>query len=415
MSHGAHSHATLLAPANVLPRGTGKGVGLFLMALGLGAIAYLANYFRTGDATAQTHAMFAYHLGFVFALCLTLGALAFVMALHQTGAGWSAVVRRQFENIMSAAPLMLLLFIPTAILCVTKPGLLFHWMDAHAASDPLFVKKQAFLNTPFFLARAAIYFTVWIGLVALLRGNSLRQDQDGDRWRTRTMRRLSAPGLALFALATAFAAFDWLMSVDYHFFSTMWGVYYFAQSMLAALALGVLMLLLLRNTGKLEGVVTKEHFHDLGKLIFGFTVFWGYIAFSQYFLIWYANIPEETAFFIARREGGWMDVSRALAIGKFILPFLVMLPRPSRRSPVVLALVCVWILSITVLEQFWVIGPAGRKAFGGAPEVNWVDALGLAGPLLMFLGFVAWRAASTPLIPLKDPRLDLSLHHKNYI
>lgn len=418
MSHAAHAHdAALLAPDNVQPgAGAARGVGALLIAAGAAAVAAVAYTGFTGDAAAQKHAMFSYHVGFMACVALVCGSLAFVMALHQTGAGWSAVIRRTFENIASGAPLLLLMFIPTAALCFTKPGLLWAWMDsAHVAGDLIYQRKQPFLNLPFFMIRAVVYFAVWIGLAAALRGMSVAQDRDGDKWRTRRLRKLSAPGLILFSLATAFAAFDWMMSLDYHFFSTMWGVYFFAIGMLSTLALGTLFLLLQRSAGRLRGVVTGEHFHDLGKLLFGFTVFWGYIAFSQYFLIWYANIPEETAYLLTRRTEGWLSVSTALAVGKFVIPFLVLLPRPSRRSPFVLTLACLWILTMTLVDLFWIIRPEMAKQVAPQLTVTWIDIAGAIGPVLVLIGFVAMRTAGAALVPLKDPRLPLSLHHKNHI
>lgn len=417
MSHAAHGHdAALLAPDNVRPSGGSRTVGSLFLLAGLAGVAAVAYTGYSGDAAAQKHAMYAYHVGFMACVALVCGSLAFVMALHQTGAAWSAVIRRTFENIASAAPLLLLMFVPTAALALSKPGLLWKWMDpAYVAGDIIFQRKEAFLNVPFFMIRAAIYFTVWIGLATALRRMSVAQDTDGDKWRTRTLRKLSAPGLIFFALATAFASFDWMMSLDYHFFSTMWGVYFFAQGMVATIALGVLILLALRGAGRLEGVVTSEHFHDLGKLLFGFTVFWGYIAFSQYFLIWYANIPEETAYLITRRTEGWLSVSTALAVGKFVIPFLVLLPRPSRRSPVVLTLACLWIIAMLLLDLFWVIRPEMAKQTAPQLSVTWIDAVGAVAPVLLMIGFVAIRMGGASLVPLKDPRLPLSLHHKNHI
>ncbi len=425
MSHAtghAHEHhfepdPALFAEPNVRAGGAARGLSLALIIAGLalGGFVYLQS--AGADKPAMRVAMLSYHTGFLASIAFFIGALGFVMILHQTAAGWSAVIRRQFENLMSLAPVGALLFLPTLVLCYTKPGLLWKWMDpAHVAGDVIFQKKQAFLNLPFFTVRALAFFAVWAGFAFALRSLSLRQDADGDRWKTRTMRKISAPGLLLFALATAFAGFDWGMALDFHFFSTMWGVYFFAQSMLATLALGTLTLIVLRSAGRLEGLVRDEHFHDLGKLLFGFTIFWAYISFSQYFLIWYANIPEETSFMMARREHGWLSLSSALVVGKFVIPFLALLPRPNRRSMAVLPLVCVWILGMHLLDLFWVVQPELTKGPDApGPSLTPVVIAGILSPLCVMLGAFLWRIASVPLVPLQDPRLPQSLTHRNSI
>ena len=415
--HGFTPDPALFAEGNVRSGGVARGLAVVLVLAGLGLGAFVYLQVSGADKQSMRLAMLSYHIGFLASIAFVIGSLAFVMCLHQTGAGWAAVIRRQFENLMSLAPVGALLFLPTLVLCYTKPGLLWKWMDpAYVAGDVIYAKKAAYLNLPFFTARAIIFFLVWGTLALVLRTLSLRQDTDGDRWKTRTMRKVSAPGLLLFALATAFAGFDWGMGLDFHFFSTMWGVYFFAQSMLATLALGTLTLIALRSAGRLKGLVRDEHFHDLGKLLFGFTVFWAYISFSQYFLIWYANIPEETSYLLVRRQGEWLSVSTALAVGKFAIPFLVLLPRPNRRSMVVLPLICVWILGMHVLDLFWVVKPElvkGPDAPG--PALTPVVIAGILSPLAVFFGAFLWRIGSAPLVPMQDPRLPISLNHRNTI
>jgi hypothetical protein len=267
--------------------------------------------------------------------------------------------------------------------------------------------------------RAIGYFFVWMLLSWLLWGYSKEQDATGDKWISNRMARMSTWGMLLFALATAFAAFDWMMSMDYRFFSTIWGVYYFAGAAYSSLGLVVVILAMCRRAGKLKGLVTEEHFHDLAKLMFAFTVFWAYIAFSQYFLIWYANIPEETAFMLARKTGGWEHYSTLLVVGHFILPFFILLWRFVRRSMVLLAAIGVWMMAMHVMDIAWIVRPFvyGPAEFADKVRLDriWLDLAGIVGVLGIFLGLVVRNVFSGPLVATRDPRLPEALHHRNYV
>lgn len=426
MSHAATPDtAQLLAHDNVtMGPGAGRLASATMIILGIACAAVtLVSAFVADEKLAMRAASLGYHIGFVVSAAITLGALGFVMILHQTGAVWSAAIRRQYENVASLIPVIALLFIPILALSLLKPGAIFKWMDAaYVAGDVIYEHKRPYLNTTFFVIRQLIYFAVWAFLSMRLVSMSRAQDQNGDKWLTNRMRRLSAPGLLLFALTTAFAGFDWIMALDYHWFSTMFGVYYFAVGILGAMAIGVLTLILIRRSGRLDGVVSDEHMHDLGKLLFGLTVFWAYIGFSQYFLIWYANIPEETAFFTQRRQGellqfgSWLNLSAVLIVGKFVVPFLVLLPRPARRNHAVLVFISLWILAMTAIDMFYMVR---AELFAGHPQADlglrWTDVVGPAGPILIFLGALLHRVASTPLVPLQDPRLPRSIAHRNTI
>ncbi|MBX3352861.1 MAG: hypothetical protein KF684_07985 [Phycisphaeraceae bacterium] len=425
----SHSHAidtsTLLARDNVqLPADSGKLLSAALVGLGALAIGVTFAAGLLGDAVAKKAAIFGYHVGFVLACGLALGALGFVMTLYLTNGGWGVAVRRQFENLCHPVNFLLLAILSIPMIVLGES--LFKWQDPnYTLGDPIFEVKQAFLNDGFFLGRLIAYFATWIGLAYAMNKLSRDVDTDGDKWKFAKAKRISHWGMILYALTVAFAGFDWLMSLDYHFFSTMWGVYFFAGNLLSALAFTTIVLIALTSFGRLRGVVTEEHFHDMGKLVFGFTVFWAYIAFSQYFLIWYANIPEETSWLMARRESGWMTVSVFLVVGKFILPFLFLIPRPVRRTPALLLLVCAWLLFMHMVEIFWIVRPqmtppvaegAERVIFYGGPlKLSWLDFVGPVGPVLLLVGLVLRRIATGPLIPIKDPRLTWSLSHKNYI
>ena len=414
--------ARYMAKDNVeLPAGAGSILwkGLSIVGLVLTALAVVGGL--SGDAQAAKTAIFALHTGFAMTIGFPLASLVLVMILNQTGAGWSATIRRQFENIMSLIWLPGLMFAGILVLqavYVMRSGggedapYLWSWMNpAHTAGDPIYLHKQAYLNFWFFLARALTYFAIWCGLAFWLYNLSTRQDVDGDRWHTATSRKISAVGIPLFAFSAAFAGFDWIMTLDYHWFSTMLGVHFFARAMVAALALGTLVLIALRSFGRLHGAFTNDHLHDLSKLMFAFIVFWAYISFSQYFLIWYANIPEETMFFQIRKTGAWTWMSWVIPICHFILPFIILLPRPWRRSRTLMAVMCVYMIAIQTLDTYWMIRPDVAGVGPGA----WVDIPGVLGPMLIFFGFMVRKVASGPLIPLHDPRLDEALHHKNYV
>jgi hypothetical protein len=369
----------------------------------------------------RSTSLHALHTGFIAAIGFPLAAMGFVMILHQTAAGWSASIRRPFEHMMSllwlAAPMFFGILLLQAAFTMGFSGegkapYIWNWMDsAYREGDLLYEAKKPYLNTPFFLIRALLYFAVWIVLSMSLYGLSTRQDVDGDRWHTRTMRKISAVGLLLFAITTAFAGFDWVMTLDYHWFSTMLGVHFFARTMVSMIALGTLTLIILRSLGRLHVCFSDEHLHDLSKLVFAFLVFWAYISFSQYFLIWYANIPEETAYFVIRKEGGWRLLSWILPLGHFLIPFIVLLPRPWRRSRGLIALMCVYLIAMQLLDGYWYVRPEVK----GVGPWQWVDFVGVLGPVLVFLGLFVRKLGSGPLVPVKDPRLHEALHHRNAI
>lgn len=421
MSHAAVDMKMVLARDNVeLPVGAGRGLSGALIVAGVVAIGLTLLTAFTGSRETATIALHGYHTGVMAAIGFSVAAMGFVMILHQTNAGWSATIRRQFENIMSQVWVGGLLFvvgIVFAVLMSASKGIyLWDWMDsALVQGDQLYEHKSGYLNVPFFAVRCVLYFLIWLLLSQALWSFSTKQDTDGDRWHTAAARKLSAPGLLLFAFTTAFAAFDWMMTLDYHWFSTMFGVYFFAGSMVSCLALGALILITLRTFGRLHGAFTDEHLHDLSKIIFAFTVFWAYISFSQYFLIWYANIPEETAWMLKRKTGPWEWLSWTLPIGHFIIPFIILLPRPVRRSRSMVAFMCVWLIVLHLLDLYWAIRPEARFKGEGVLGPALIDLLAVTGPVLVFLGFVIRKVGSGPLIPLKDPRLNEGLSHKNYV
>jgi hypothetical protein len=419
-AHAPHVQARKQLDLSAVTLAPGAGAMLSNLLLLIGVVGLVVVGF-TATRNVQ-HALAAYQMGFVYAVGLAVVCLGMQMIFQQFNAGWSAAVRRQAENVASCIWVCALLFLPVAIteIFITH-GKLFHWMDPHVVDpasphfDYLIDKKKAFLNAPFWAARAVLYFGIWMFLAHRLRSLSLEQDATGDKWLTAKARRISSVGLLLFALTAAFASFDWLMSLDPHWFSTMFGVYFFAGAMRAAVALIIVILGFLMIRGKLGKAYTIEHLHDTGKLLFAFTVFWAYITFCQYFLIWYSNIPEETAFYNKRLdpERGWQPFPVVLVVFNFVIPFLLLLIRNVKRNPRLLVPVALICLVAYAMDLYFIVRPIVSEA---KPWSNiLVDVAGIIGPLAIFLGVVVRRVASTPLVPLKDPRLHEVLEHKNYV
>lgn len=364
------------------------------VALGLSAAGY---------AQDKHQFSFSYLVPFLFFLSIALSALFFVMLQHLTRAGWSVAVRRIPESMLAAIPAFVVLFVPVAL------GMhdLFHWTHHDAvAHDELLTHKAPFLNTPFFLARAGFYFLVWILLGWYFRRTSVRQDESHDPRATVAMARRAAPGMILFALTLSFAGFDWIMSLDPHWFSTIFGVYFFAGTAVAGFAAYTLVLATLRRAGYLRGAIRLDHFRDLGRLMFGFSVFWAYIAFSQFFLIWYGNIPEETIFYLHRMEGSWRQVTLLLAVGHFVVPFVLLMSRWTKSRPWILATLAVWILLMHYLDLYWLVMPTLHRE---GIHFHWMDLVCFAGVGAVFLALFVRELAQRHLIPIGDPRLPESL------
>lgn len=419
---GHHGHgpspAELLRDDNV--RAPGFASGLAFGLLGLGAVctaATIAYPFINSGEYASKHALTSYHVGALAGLGFCLGPLGILLIMHLVQAGWVVSMRRVIEHAAANIWVALVLLLPSAFLA----SKLFKWTnDELLATDPLLPKKAPYLNEPFFYARLVLYAVVWLALAWWFSTMSRRQDETGDKSISARAKFLAAPGMLAFALTTAFAGFDLVMSLDFHWFSTMLGVWFFAGNMISSLGMLAVIFALLRSSGKLKGLVTEEHFHDLGKLMLGFTVFWAYISFSQYFLIWYANIPEETAFYVVRGAGyehnQWTPFFWTLIIGHFIAPFVILLFRDVKKSTFVLAAVGAWLMAMHCVDLFWMVRPIVYKL---KPEygagVSWVDLTGLLGPVGLVLGMLLLRIGKSVLVPIKDPRLFEAMKHKNYV
>ncbi|MCU0724479.1 MAG: quinol:cytochrome C oxidoreductase [Planctomycetes bacterium] len=338
-----------------------------------------------------------YLASLAFWLSISLGALFFVLIQHLTRSGWSVTVRRIAENLAANVLPLAVLFVPVIV------GLsdLYHW--THPGEDPLLREKSAWLDPAFFTARAGICFAVWVVLSRFFLANSARQDASGDVALTHRMQRFAPAAMILYALTVTMAAFDLLMSRDPHWFSTIFGVYYFSGGLVAFFAVLVIAVYLLQSSGRLTRSVTTEHYHDMGKQLFGYLVFWAYIAFSQYMLIWYANIPEETRWYLDRQHGSAAGIGLFLVLGQFALPFLALLPRRPKRTPALLAGIAAWILVGRFLDCFFIVS----TEFGLAEVFCF---FGIGG---LFVAALLFRMSKTALLPARDPRLPEALSFEN--
>jgi hypothetical protein len=375
--------------------------------LGAGAAvlgAVLCAVFGMGD---PRQFFFSWLVSFLFFLSLALGGLFFVLIQYASQGSWGIVVRRIGESIFTTVPVMAALFLPLVL------GMhhLFEWSVPGAADDDALLRwKAPFLNVPFFLIRALIYFGSWSFIAVMYYRQSRIQDATGDPGITARLRRLAGPSIIVLALTSSFASVDWIMSLTPHWYSTMFGVYFFAGAFVGFIALLSILAVAMRRAGLLDTVITTEHLHDLGKFLFAFTAFWAYIAFSQFFLIWYANLPEETVWFKARLEGSWKTVTILLMIGHFGIPFLYLMGRAVKRRDSTLALGGAWLLVMHFLDLYWQIMPTLHPE-GIRPSILDVAAFIAVGGC--FAAAAGWLMRQQALVPIRDPRIDESLAFEN--
>ncbi|MBK5290328.1 MAG: hypothetical protein JJE04_01365, partial [Acidobacteriia bacterium] len=337
-------------------------------------------------------------------LGLGLSGLFFVALQYASSAGWSVAFRRVPEAMTAALPFGAL---GLAVVFLIHPAL-YPWTGEGGHHLPGF--KGVWLSLPFFLVRAAVYVSLWIGFAALIVRGSRRQDEDGSVQHTRRNIRYSVLFLPVFAITFWLASTDWIMSLEPHWYSTIFGVYNFAGLFSSGLAMMILLILWLRARGPLTDFVNEEHLHDLGKLLFAFSTFWMYIWFSQYMLIWYANIPEETTYYIQRTQGFWLPLFLLNMLLNWAIPFAVLMPRPPKRNPVVLARVAVVVLLGRCLDLYLMVAPAVSNE---GPAFGLLEASMFAGAIAVFLlVFIRWMRQAPP-VPVQDPFLSESLHYHN--
>jgi len=365
-------------------------------------------------------ALYAYLAAFVYWVGIAAAAMVFLMANEAAGSRWYIVVRRLLETIPAALTVLAVLFIPIAL----GAGRIFPWVDptasTHLPIQPwahgegklaihLWEHRHPWMNLPFFLVRAVVYFAIWMGVAMFLRRWSLAQDRSGAPELKVRMRRLSAGGLPFVALAITFAAFDWQMSLSAFLFSTIFGVYWFAGSFVSAVAVLIIAAAAASREEPLRSAINPNHVHSLGKYLFAFTAFWAYIAFSQYLLIWIANLPEEVPWYLVRTDTGWKGVGIFLALFQFVLPFLILMPRERKRSWRPLVVMSFWILTVHYVDVYWVVMPTLSPA---GPRPSWMDLAAFLGVGGISAAWVVSRLRGHPILPAGDPHLADSLHYE---
>jgi hypothetical protein len=350
---------------------------------------------------------FSWLVSFLFFLSLALGGLFFVLIQYATQGGWGIVLRRIGETIFAMLPVMAALFLPVLL------GLhdLYSWAVPGAAEhDALLRWKAPFLNVPFFVIRAVLYFAIWSFIALLYYRGSRRQDVTGDPGVSARLRRLAGPAIIVLALTQTFASIDWIASLTPRWYSTMFGVYFFAGSFVGFIALLSVVAVAMRRAGLLDTVISAEHLHDIGKYLFAFTAFWAYIAFSQFFLMWYGNLPEETIWYKTRIDGSWLPVSLLLMAGHFVAPFFYLMGRTVKRNGTTLAVGGVWLLAMHFVDLYWQVMPTLHPE-GLRPTLLDVAALVTVGGC--FVAAASWLMRRQALVPLRDPRLAESLAFEN--
>jgi hypothetical protein len=354
-------------------------------------------------------ALYSYLVAYVYWAGIALACLVLLMIFHAFHAKWMVVLRRPLEAIAATVPLFLVLFLPIAL------GIkeIYSWVEPGpgltAEQQHLLHWKHGYLNVPFFIVRTVLYLGLATFLGRRLFGLSTRQDESGDVQLTVKQRRLSAGGLPFIAVVFAFAAFDWLMSLNPFWFSTMFGVYYFAGSFLTAISLLAVLNHVARGKDLYGDFVSPEHSHNVGKLMLAFTAFWAYIGFSQFMLIWIANLPEEIPFFTVRMRGAWAPVGVFLIVGHFFLPFFTLLSKNLKRQPARLAVVAVWLLAVNFADLYWLVMPTAspdRLTFPLALLTSFVGVGGVA------VATAIWTIRGHFTVPVKDPFLPVSLGYR---
>jgi hypothetical protein len=350
----------------------------------------------------------AFLLAFVLWGGVALGALVLLMLQYVTGGRWGVATRRLFEAAVGTLPVLALAAVPIVLLRHD----LFEWTHHDVVrADPILRQKTFWLNVPFFVGRLAGYFAVWIGLAVLLRRWSRAQDgADPARAEVlqRRMGKLSGPGIVLWIVTVTFASIDLVMSLEPHWFSTMFGVIYMVGCGLSAFAFAIALLVALSGRAPLRGRITVENLHDLGKLLFAFVMLWAYVSVSQWIIVWQGNLPEEIPWYLKRTAGVWRWVTYVVVGGQFVLPFFLLLGRVGKRTPRALGAIAVFILVMRAVEQGWLVFPAFGEAHGDrfvAAPVSWTHVTVPLGFGAAWIGMVLWHLRGRPLLPENDPQL----------
>jgi hypothetical protein len=418
-SHAAHAPVIGSADSYTPPAEVSRINRLAAPAFLVGAIGL-----GVGFATAPEVALRAYLTGWVMWAGIALGSLALLMLQHMTGGAWGLVARRHLEAASRTLPLVALLFIPVIL---TLPQI-YAWANPDIVEhDALLQAKSPYLNPTAFIVRQVIYFAIWIGLAFLLNRLSARQDQTNDPAMIGRFKRVAAPGLILYCVSLMFAATDWLMSLEPHWFSTIYGVYLLGTQGLSALAFLIAVSVFLARYEPMAHVIQKRHLHDWGKLMFAFIMLWAYFSWSQFLIIWSGNLPEEIGWYLHRLSHGWQIVALFVVLFHFAVPFALLLSRNLKRHGRRLALVAFWMLFVRLVDLVWQVGPAltptewraahepgGAHVGAGSPAQFWLylaAALAVGG---LWLFVYVRELRKRPLLPVNDPYLPEALAHAHH-
>ncbi|MGE5400643.1 MAG: quinol:cytochrome C oxidoreductase [Ignavibacteriales bacterium] len=365
--------------------------------LAIGILMILFSYY-----VDRTRSSFNILITFMFLMSIGLGSLFLVALEYVAGAVWSTPVRRISEFLSTILFSLPILAIPLYF----SMHELFHWSHtADVQQDPVLLSKAPYLNINFFVIRTLVCFAIWLGFYVLIIRNSKRQDELKDQGLTTKNIRISAVFMPVFAITISLAAIDWMMSLEPHWVSTIFGVYYFSGTILAALASATIVIVLLKQKGYFPHIL-KDHLYSLGALLFAFTNFWAYIAFSQYLLIWYANVPEETFWFLLRWQGSWKIVSIVLIVVHFLVPYFGLLSQPAKMNPRRLLIMSVWILFAHLLDLYWLVMPTFSKK---GVVLGWMEfAFPIAAVGLIIILF-SLKLKNNNIIPIGDPKLQRGL------
>ncbi len=369
----------------------------------IGAAGILA---LLAGALVSTQQFFqSYLYGYILWVGLTIGCLGILILHHLVSGHWGNLIQRIVESGARNAILMAVLFIPIVIGMET----LYPWMDhSKVESSHVLHAKAGYLNSSFFLARTGLFFVVWIVIAFWLSAMSSKQDTTANPSLTRKMKIFSGPAMVLFVLSVSFASFDWMMSLEPEWYSTIYGMQMIVGGVLTTFAFSILMLRVLAQKPPISEVINTRHIHHLGNLLMAFTILWAYMAFSQFLIIWSGNLPEDNFYYIRRVETGWSIVALILLLGHFFVPFLLLLSRRRKRELEGLARVAAGVFVLRLVDYFWLIVPAFNHESPG------IHALDIAAPVAIggvWVGLFIRQLKRRPLLPLHDPRFDESAEH----
>lgn len=367
-----------------------------VMVGGAGALLLIAGLFVNAEQFFRSY-LWAY----TFCVGIASGSLAWLMLQYLTGGAWGVVIRRPAEAAARTLPLLAVMFIPV-VLGIPK---LYEWSHPGVHLHP---HKAQWLNVPFFVGRTVVYFGGWILLSLLLNKWSAREDRDGNAVAHGKMATISAPGLIFWAFTITFMAIDWLLSINPHWFSTIFGLLVLAGQGLSSMAFLIAIMVALAGRGPMNVVLTHRHLHDLGKFLLALTMVWAYFSYSQFLIIWSGNLPEEIPWYLTRLNHGWQYVAVLLVIGHFALPFALLLSRDIKRNFRLLRGIAIFILCMRLVDLYWVVAPDFRK---GGFGISWMDFVAPVGLFGIWLAYFFVQLEKRPLMPVNDPHLVEALEH----